>query len=305
MVPRDGATHPPTRRTDVNDHDQEQTTQAAVDAAPAYPAVQRVRGPRIARGALVVAATTAVVLSAAAVFAATPTTAPAATDDAGASTEPSANTDEERIDVWPGRPGHPDMLGGGFIGGPFLGRFEITVASVNGTQVALETANGWSRTVDATGVTITRGDEEIALSEIQPGDQVVLGEERNDDGTWSVTAIHVVLPHVGGIVTDVSADSITVEQPDGTIATIAVTDETTYTVPGTQDAGLRDIDVDDVALARGTLDADGTLVATDVWGGVGAGLRGRFEGRFHLPFAPGDPSASDDGTNEGTDDTSS
>ena len=67
---------------------------------------------------------------------------------------------------------------------------------------------------DATGVTITRDDEEIALSELQPGDQVVLDEERNDDGTWSVTSLHVVLPHVGGIVTDVGGDSITVEQPE-------------------------------------------------------------------------------------------
>ena len=237
----------------------------------AYPAVHRVRRPRIARGALVVAATTAIVVSAAAVFAATPSSSPTATDGAATSTDPKAT------DASPDRPGHPGMVGG-FVGSPFLGRFEITVASVSGVDVELETANGWSRTVDATGVTITRGDDEIALSELQPGDQVVLDEERNDDGTWTVTGLHVVLPHVGGIVTDVGDDTITVEQPDGTTATISVTDATTFTVPGSEAATLDDIDVDDIVLARGTLDADGTLVATDVWGGIGAGSRERLDG---------------------------
>jgi hypothetical protein len=260
----------------------------ASEAAPTQP----VRAPRVARGALVFAATTAIVVSAAVAFAASPSAEPRADEE----TSPQETEVVEALPM-PGGAGWyaPDGAPGaalGHIGHRLDGRLEITITSIDGSQVALETANGWSRTIDASGAAVTRGDEEIAVSDLQVGEHVVLAEDRNDDGSWTVTAIHVVMPHTGGVVTAVGSDAITVERPDGTTTTIAVTQDTTYTVPGVDEPGLDDIAVDDLVVARGTLDADGTLIASEIWGGIPRNairerLDERLEDRFDGPFERG------------------
>jgi hypothetical protein len=59
---------------------------------------------------------------------------------------------------------------------------------------------------------------------------VLIKEERNADGTFTVTALDVFLPHVDGTVNDVASDTFTVKQPDGTTRIVSVDSNTTYTL---------------------------------------------------------------------------
>ncbi len=48
------------------------------------------------------------------------------------------------------------------------------------------------------------------VSDVQVGDQVRIAEKRNDDGTYTMTQIHVVMPTIGGQVTAIDGSTITV-----------------------------------------------------------------------------------------------
>ena len=98
----------------------------------------------------------------------------------------------------------------------------ITVESVDGATLNLVTADGWRRSVDTTGVTITRDGDEITVADIAVGDTVRIRQTRADDGSWTVRVIGVVLPVVTGEVGEVGADSFTIVQGDGTTVTVRV-----------------------------------------------------------------------------------
>lgn len=174
----------------------------------------------------------------------------AATSEAGW-TSPDGRT-TVRLD---GRGGHG--MGGG------RGYGEITITKVDGTKLSLETENGWTRTIDAAGATVTEGGETVALSTLAVGDQIVFRETRNDDGTYTITAIVVVQPTVAGMVKAVDGSTVTVTDFDGATKKVVLTDATTYMLGRTSAtkaavvAGVR-------ILAEGTLGSDGTLTASSV-----------------------------------------
>ena len=68
----------------------------------------------------------------------------------------------------------------------------------------------------------------------------------------------MILPSVGGQVSAVSGNTITVTQRDGTSATIHVDSATTYQVDGVTTATLSDIKVGNFVMAQGDA-ADGRL----------------------------------------------
>lgn len=148
------------------------------------------------------------------------------------------------------------------IGGVAFGR--ITVTSVSGNNVSLKTDDGWTRTITVTSDTkITKGGEPATIGDVKAGDVVRLGQKRNDDGTYTVTALAIVLPQVGGEVTAVTADSITVKQRDGTTATIHTSTGTTYHVG--KDSGTHaDVVVGSSVGAAGDRRADGSIDAVAV-----------------------------------------
>lgn len=156
---------------------------------------------------------------------------------------------------WMGPGGH---MGRGF--GAFMG--QITITAINGTQLSLKTADGWTRTIDASGATITSGGQTVALSTLKVGDQIVFSESRQTDGTFKITAIQVVLPEVGGTVTAVGSDSVTVKQADGTSKTITLTSSTTYRLAG-QASSKSAISVGLVIEAQGTVSGS-TFTASTV-----------------------------------------
>ncbi|MFH0751562.1 MAG: DUF5666 domain-containing protein [Chloroflexota bacterium] len=139
----------------------------------------------------------------------------------------------------------------------------ISITAIDGTRLALTTENGWTRTIDAAGATVTKDGATVALSALKVGDRVVFRETRNDDGTFTITAIGVIQPAVAGTVASVSGSTVTVTGRDGSTTKVVLTASTTYQLAGqaaTKDAVVTGAQV----VARGTMATDGTLTATSV-----------------------------------------
>jgi hypothetical protein len=168
-----------------------------------------------------------------------------------------SNTSPGTVDDLNGLKGGPGLRIGHVGGG-------ITITAISGSSISLRTEDGWTRTitVDA-GTTYTRGGGAITLADLAVGDEIGFRQTREDDGTWTIDAIAVILPHAAGEVTAVSGSTITIDQRDGTTATIKVDDTTTFTVNG-DSAALADVTAGMQLLAEGTKNADGSLTATRI-----------------------------------------
>ena len=207
------------------------------------------------RAVILVGAILAIVVGAAVAMGASPSASPAGP---GATTQPQASGD----------PGSPDNgpwkgFGRGDLGG--RGRFgPITITSINGSNVGLETEDGWTRTIAITSATtITKDGETIAASELAVGDEIRLRQSRASDGTFTITAIDVVQPRVGGTVTAVTADSITVTGRDGASHTVTTTNSTTYRLGGAA-ATRSDVVVGSRIVATGSAGTGDSFTASTV-----------------------------------------
>jgi Domain of unknown function (DUF5666) len=159
-----------------------------------------------------------------------------------------------------GPAGGPQGLGG-VRGGAFG---HITVKSISGSSVSLATDDGWTRTISVTAdVKITKGGETAALSDLKVGDVIRLGQKHNDDGSWTVTGIAIVLPRTAGIVTAVGSDTITITVRGGTSQTIHTTSSTKYH-RDRADGTRADVKVGSIIGAVGDRATDGTFTATSV-----------------------------------------
>ena len=146
-----------------------------------------------------------------------------------------------------------------------------------GSNVSLKTDDGWTRTIAVTADTkITKGGETITVGDLAVGDHVRIAQDRASDGTYTVTAIIVVLPSVAGQVSAIDGDTITITQPGGTKATIHV-DAAPRTRSTARAGKLSDIKVGAFIVAEGTQRSDGSLDAAVVRGGV------RRQGRSRRP----------------------
>jgi hypothetical protein len=122
----------------------------------------------------------------------------------------------------------------GLFGGPgFGGRGHafmfggITITAINGNDISLETQDGWTRTITVEdGTEYWKSGDEIGLADLAVGDRIAFRQTLEDDGTWTINGIAVILPHVGGEVTAVDGSTITVEGRDGETATITVNGDT-------------------------------------------------------------------------------
>ena len=151
--------------------------------------------------------------------------------------------------------------GWGFGPGSKLGG--ITITKIDGAKLSLVTVDGWTRTIDSTGATITRDGATIKVGDLAFGDEIVLRQKREADGTFTVTAIRVVLPKVAGLVTDVGSSSLTLAPPDGAKIVVKVTASTTYRV-GKDKVEKSAVTAGMQAVATGTKAADGSLTATSI-----------------------------------------
>jgi hypothetical protein len=160
-------------------------------------------------------------------------------------------------------------LGGGRGGHGFGHMFGgITITAISGTSISLETEDGWTRTITVDAdTTFTKGGDDVALGDLAVGDQIGFRQTLEDDGSWTIDAVAVILPHVGGEVTAVNGSTITVEQRDGT-------------------AALADIEVGMFLVAEGEEDAGGAITAVTVKAAEPGELRGPGHG---FRFGPGGP----------------
>lgn len=146
-----------------------------------------------------------------------------------------------------------------------VGNFrQITIASINGSTIGLKTDDGWTRTITIGSSTkLTRGSATIALSDLAVGDHIRFSETRNSDGSFTITALAVVLPQVNGTVKDVTDGSFTVTASDGSTWTITVTAATTYSRGGA--AGSKaDVAAGDLVSVTGVQGQGNSLTATAV-----------------------------------------
>ncbi len=206
------------------------------------------------------------------------------------------------------------MAPGGIGAGRGFMMNDITITAISGTSLSLRTADGWTRTIDASGATVTRAGQTVALSTLRVGDQIVFGETRQSDGSFRIGSITVVLPQVGGTVAAKSGDTLTVKDRAGTSVTVRVTSSTTFQVKGVTTATIADVAVGDVIQAEGTRNGDGSITATIVRAGPagqfgpgpmmrgpgtrGPGMRGPWGagGQGPAPTNPGGVPGSNGGT---------
>lgn len=194
--------------------------------------------------------------------------------------------------------GSVDLFNGGpgFKGGHMGGFGGITITAINGNSISLKTKDGWTRTITVdSGTTYSKGGATIALGDLKVGDQVGFRQTLETNGSWTIDSIVVILPHAGGEVTKISGSTITVDQRDGTTATITVNGQTKYSVNGDDSAALSDVKVGMFLVAEGTKNSDGSLTATQ----VKAATPGTFEGRgrrFGFGFGPGFDGVKPDST---------
>lgn len=197
----------------------------------------------------------------------------------------------------------------GFGNGPMDGRMghdrgfgAITITAIAGVDVTLATEDGWIRTIGIASDTIlTKGTATITKADLKVGDEVRFAQTRQTDGSYKITKLGVILPHVGGAVTDVSGSTITVTERDGSTATIKVTSATTFQVGRTDGKALADIKVGMHVGAIGTLNSDGSLTATAVHAFDPAKFPGRGDHNGHGPWDKGGaPATAPDGSADGS-----
>ena len=140
----------------------------------------------------------------------------------------------------------------------------ITITAISGSDVTLGTEDGWRRTIAITdAIDLTKGGQDIALSDLQVGDEVRFAQTRADDGTFTVTDLAVVVPTIRGTVSDVTASGFRITTRDGSVWTVSVDGSTAYRF-GTADGTLADVTAGSTAIAAGTTTGDDQLAATGV-----------------------------------------
>ena len=163
-------------------------------------------------------------------------------------------------------PGHPELGSGWSAPGVSRGMADqvaITVTKIDGSKLSLQTTDGWTRTIDTAGATISKGGQTIALTDLKVGDQISFRESRQADGTYKITTIQVLAPTASGTVTAVASASVTIAQFDGSSKTLTLTGSTTYTEAGAS-VSMSALIVGDRISAQGTVDSAGNFTATAV-----------------------------------------
>jgi hypothetical protein len=147
------------------------------------------------------------------------------------------------------------------------GRFgfgDIAIETISGNAVTLKTDDGWQRTITITSsVALTKGGQTITVGDLKVGDQVRFRQIRNDDGSYTVTALAVVVPTVQGTASDITSSGFKVTTRDGSVWTVIVNGQTTYGY-GRDTGSLSDVKAGGPVHVAGTITADNQMTATNV-----------------------------------------
>lgn len=152
-----------------------------------------------------------------------------------------------------------------------------TISSISGNTMTLTTPNNSSVKVNlSSSTTYTDLGKAISLSSLKAGEKVEVSGQTNSDNSLNATVVNIQHDRLGGTVTAVNGNNITVQvggpggrgpkpdtssttnssTPATTTKTIVVSSSTTYDEAG-QSAQLSSIAVGDHIKAQGTLSSDG------------------------------------------------
>lgn len=191
----------------------------------------------------------------------------AAATSLAASPTPPPSTGDATTDPNAGGGIGPFGLGRGHDDGDRAGRFgqrDVSITAIDGATVTLGTPDGWHRTITiSSSVTLTKGGKTIALGDLRVGDNVVFRQQRNSDGSYSVTALAVVVPSIQGKASAITSTGFKVTTRDGSVWTVTVDGSTTYSYG--QGAGkLSDVKDGQPVATSGTVTGDNAMTATTV-----------------------------------------
>jgi hypothetical protein len=188
----------------------------------------------------------------------------AAATSMAASPAPSGSTnvpDNAALGTGPGFDGPAGFDRGRF--GQF-GFRDITISAINGNDVTLSTADGWRRTITVTdSMNLTKGGQDIAVGDLKVGDQVRFRQVRNDDGTFAVTDLAVVVPTIRGQASAVTSTGFKVTTRDGSVWTVTVNGSTKYAF-GQGDGSLADVKDGTTVVVAGNTTGDNAMTALGI-----------------------------------------
>ena len=144
----------------------------------------------------------------------------------------------------------------------------VTITAIDGTKVSLTTEDGWTRTITLTGTTaITRGGAAATTADLHVGDAIRFRQERAADGSFTITAVDIVLPQVLGTITKVDGSTVTVTARDGSTVTVHLAGSTQIRVRGVENATAKDLAAGQIVFVTGEKRSDGSIDATSVLSG--------------------------------------
>jgi hypothetical protein len=181
-----------------------------------------------------------------------------------AATNPPANSSSGAGFIVAGRSTLDDVDGPDLERHGRIGFGNITIEAISGNAVTLKTDDGWQRTITITSsMALTKGGQTIAVGDLKVGDQVRFRQTRNDDGSYTVTALAVVVPTIQGTASDITSSGFKVTTRDGSVWTVAVNGETTYGY-GQGTGNPSDVKTGEPVRVAGTITADNQITATNV-----------------------------------------
>jgi len=134
------------------------------------------------------------------------------------------------------------------------------VTSVSGNTINLtgRRAGAVAVTVGATTV-YTEAQQAASLADVHTG-LLIMACGTGSSTNVQATKIYIVLPRIGGVVTNVSGSTLTLTSLDGATRTVTVSNATTYDKAG-HSASLGDITNGTAIAAQGSVGSDGVLSA--------------------------------------------
>jgi Domain of unknown function (DUF5666) len=141
---------------------------------------------------------------------------------------------------------------------------DITITAISGNEVTLGTPDGWRRTITVTdAMNLTKGGQDIAVGDLNVGDSVRFRQVRNDDGTYTVTDLAVVVPTIRGQASAVTSSGFKVTTRDGSVWTVTVNGSTSYAY-GQGDGTLADVKEGTKVVVSGSTTGENAITALGV-----------------------------------------
>jgi hypothetical protein len=186
-----------------------------------------------------------------------------------------------------------------------------TVTAVTSGSVTISQGGNSTKTLTVTGsTTYKQGGAAASASALVVGVRITAQGTVDSAGNFTATTINISAAAVRGTVAGKTATTIVVTTSPGKTVTVNVSSSTKYVVRGVTAPTLSDVAAGAFVVASGTLNADGSLNATNVqagfgggpgFGGVGSGIPGGpGRGRWPSGGGTGTPGATTPGLGSNT-----